>query len=92
MQKLYKAAYTYFIDNTVIITDKLYSDAIPKNCRLSTLEDHADILYCWSLVGSLKTSTPLKCGLCEFNNEYTPEEYNNEFQKLKVWEILNDKT
>lgn len=77
------------------VTSFDYENSIPPNCRLTTLEDHASIMYCWSLLASIKEGNKFNCGLCEFNNEYTPEEYNRLFaeqqQKHKVWKILNAK-
>ena len=78
----------------VDVSEDMYEMAIPKCCRLTTLDDHVSIMYCWGLLNTLRDSKQMKCGLCEFNNEYTPDEYNKliaeELSRRKTWEILSD--
>lgn len=75
------------------VTEEIYAAAIPKCCRLTTLEAHESIMLCWGLVESIKRKTPMVCGWCEFNSEHTREEYgkwwDEEQKKRKMWDILN---
>lgn len=77
------------------ITESVYENSIPVNCRLTTLDDHASIMYCWGLLSSIKEGKPHKCGLCEFNSEYSPDEYarlfTEQLEKQKMWNVLNAK-
>lgn len=78
----------------VEVTEELYEFSIPACCRLTTLNDHVSIMYCWSLLNSLRDAKPMHCGLCEFNTEFTPAEYkkliDEQTSKRKIWEILSD--
>ena len=79
--------------NDDLITEEVYQSAIPKCCRLTTLEAHNDIMLCWGLKESIRNETPMVCGWCEFNNEHTKEEYDHwlreELSRQRVWKILN---
>lgn len=54
----------------IIITDKLYSENIPKCCKLKTLKEHKDVLfYCWGLINNIKNDIDPSqgCETCEFH-------------------------
>lgn len=75
-------------------TPAQYEAAIPKTCRLTTMDAHVDIMLCWGLANSIRTNTPMNCGWCEENSEHTREEwlvwYKNDTEQRKIWRILND--
>lgn len=67
-----------------------YERAIPKNCKLTTIEEHVDIMLCWGLSRSIGSNTKMNCGWCEFNNEHTDEERKEQQLKERAWRILNN--
>lgn len=69
-------------------TEEEYAQAIPKNCKLTTIQAHEDILMCWGLISSITNNKEMNCGWCEFNNEHTEEEWLEQLRKERTWDIL----
>lgn len=65
-----------------MIDRETYAAHIPDCCKLRTVEEHEEIMLCWGLTRQIEQGTDRKdqnCGLCEFNNLFTTEEYK------KMW-------
>lgn len=65
-----------------MIDRETYQEHIPDCCKLRTVVEHEEIMLCSGLMQQIENGTDRKdqnCGLCEFNNLFTTEEYK------KMW-------
>lgn len=73
-----------------------YQQLIPAHCYYQTIEDHAQaLMWCWSLLsdidnGKTQARLPNECGMCECNQDVTPEERNEYNSKVKVWKVISE--
>jgi ribosomal protein S27AE len=45
---------------------KKYEKSIPECCEKTTLQQHADMLWCWGLMVAIEEKRLMDCGKCEF--------------------------
>ncbi len=66
------------------ITREQYAAAIPTCCGISTIEDHENIMLCWSLCDAIEHGTLTSCDYCPENVELKPAESAPKGVVLKV--------
>lgn len=70
-----------------------YVEAIPGCCRLRTLEEHEEIMFCWGIMSQLENGhKESPCGMCEYNAEPAGDfaliEWHKEQAQQRMWNKL----
>ena len=53
-------------------TEEQYKATIPKCCMLQTMQEHLEMMLCWSLCASIRDGTPMDCRGCDYKNPAIP--------------------